>query len=143
MTITESRPPRGSNLDSYAHEAVKAATGEWPRRIDPSGRKTRKTFVTVTGPIFHLRTYAGDSDDWFFGIRDGLWVPGQFFLLVCSGQPAMFVLPIDDLGYKWNFSIDYAGNRKLHIVGWGNHFELREARAVRLDRYRDAFDLLA
>ncbi len=140
MTITDFRPSRGSNLDSHALEAVAAATGGWPRRPD----SRRKTYVAVTGSTFHLRTYAGDSDDWFFGIHVNFWISGRFFVLVCSGLPEMYVLPVDDLlPYKWNVPIDYKDNVKLHIDGWGRHKVLREARSVRLDPYRNAFDLLA
>ena len=140
MTIIDFRPSSGSDLDSLALEAVATATGGWPRRPD----SRCKTYVTVTGSTFHLRTYAGDSDDWFFGIHDDFWISGRFFLLVCSGLPEMYVLPVDDLlPYKWNFPIDYKDNVKLHIDGWGPHKALREARSVRLEPYRNAFDLLA
>ena len=125
-------------LDAHALAAVKAATKGWHQ---PNGRL--KTFVTTTGATFHLRTYKGHSAEWFFGIADRFWQQGEFFVLVCSGNPTVFVVPVDELlPHRQNFSLDKHGSRKLKIDRSSFGWKLRQVPSLPLARYRDAFDLL-
>ncbi len=125
-------------LDAHALAAVEAATEGWHQ---PNGR--RKTFVTTTGATFHLRTYKGRSAEWFFGIADRFWQQGEFFVLVCSGNPTVFVVPVDELlPHRQNFSLDKHGSRKLKIDRSSFGWKLRQVPSLPLARYRDAFDLL-
>ena len=140
MAIDDIHPNSRYGLDAHALAAIAAVTGDWP--VQPDWRT--KTFVTPTGTTVHLRTYAGRSPDWFFGIMDRFWVPEEFFVFVCDGGPTMFCVPVRDLPKRWVFPVDYNGNRKLHIVKRRGRWVLRDPYPVfDLDPYLDAFHLLA
>lgn len=126
-----------SDLDDQALLRVAVATGGWATRPD----RRRKTFVTVTGRRFHLRTYEGKSDDWFFGVNKRFWDPAEWFLLACGGPPAFFVLPVEKLN-KFDFPF-HKDDRKLHVVLNHGRWILRDPNPpIPIDEYRDAFELL-
>ena len=127
-------------LDKLALAAVAAATGASPYQP----RKQRKTYVARGGKRFHLRTRTEEDDgEWFFGINERCWQAGEYFVLVCGGPNAMFVVPVDEFPAKDGFPRN-GTDRKIHVVCGRGQWYLRDPypRFV-LDQYRDAFYLLA
>ena len=126
-------------LDVLASAAVAAATGDWPRQPDLS----RKTYVARNGKRFHLRTYDGKSDDWFFNVHERCWKPHEYFVFVCGGEGAMFVVPVSDLPGLEAFPLR-GNDRLVHIDCDRGSWYIRDPDPrFLLNVYRDAFDLLA
>ncbi len=135
----------------FALDRVRAATGKHATRMD--GR----TYSFVSGTQFHLRTrqrdvQAGGWTRYWFGIRDHLWQPEDFFVLVCEFDFVLVVPVVEWLPYFDRFSVSSPGTpeqaRQPHIYWKGTTYELREAsRSVSLTldvgRWVDNFALLA
>ncbi|MBC8194340.1 MAG: hypothetical protein H8E69_01070 [Actinobacteria bacterium] len=127
-----------SSLDNQVLAKVAAATGGRPRQPD----RRRKTFLTVTQRRFHLRTYDGNSPDWFFGINERFWNPTEYFVLTCGGrQPRSFVIPVMDLNI-YSFPLN-GEDRKLHVIYENCRWFLRDpSPRMAIDEHTDAFELL-
>jgi len=125
-------------LDVLALAAVEAASGAWPQQPD----RSRKTYVVRNGKRLHLRTYDGASDDWFFGIHERCWNPHEYFVFVCGGENAMFVVPVRDLPDREVFP-PRGNDRLVHIDCDYRTWYIRDPNPwFMLDNYRDAFHML-
>lgn len=126
-------------LDRLALAAAAATTGAWPRQPD----LRRKTYTVRNGKKFHLRTYDGHSDDWFFGVNESCWRPQDYFVFACGRQNAMFVVPVGDLPDLDEFP-SRGNDRLVHIeLDWGSWVIRDPDPSFPLDGFRDAFHLLA
>lgn len=98
-------------------------------------RRQSQTYRTPGGKEFHLRTRQRDEQDggwarYWFGIRERLWRPEDYFVLVC-GFDFVLVVPVSAwLPYMDRFSVSNAGPeqaRQPHIYWRNGTYELREA----------------
>lgn len=130
-------PARDSARDSQvvaemrqaALESIRAIAGRNATRVD--GQTYR-----VDGKQFHLRTRQRDEQTggwirYWFGIRDHLWQPDHFFVLVCHFD-FVLVVPVSEwVPHMDRFSISNSGTpeqaRQPHIYWRGSSYELREA----------------
>ena len=128
-------------LERQALEAVEATTGFPPARVEPR----EKTFETCSGKRFYLRTYAGRTPDWFFGVKKEFWNPDEYFVLVCNGRPSNFVIPINDLlPLERRFPLDRGGNRKLRVDRpQGEWALINPYPPLPIRKYLEAFHLLS
>ncbi len=113
-----------------ALDGVRAATGR-----DSSRRGGSQTYRTSTNRQFHLRTRQRDPQNngfmrYWFGIRDGLWQSGDFFVLACDLDFVLVVPVTAWLPHMDKFSISHPNspeqNRQPHIYWMNDVYELRE-----------------
>ncbi len=134
----------------FGIEKMRAVTGEHPTRGHG------ETYSLANGTEFHLRTRQRDVQGggwirYWFGIRDHLWRPEDFFVLVCEFDFVLVVPVVEWLPHFDRFSVSSPGTsqqaRQPHIYWRGTSYELREAStsvSLTLDvrRWVDNFALL-
>ncbi len=100
-----------------------------------------QTYRLPLGQEFHLRTRQRDERPggwtrYWFGMREDLWRPEDFFVFVCDSDFTLVVPVVEWLPYMGQFSVSMrrtsAQARQAHIWRHGTTYELREG-SLKLD----------